>query len=269
MPYMINFLVYATSAGLTVNISTNGSLPDTVHAIAKIPTHLLNIGFSLHGFADTHNATTGSNTFDAILRGISKSLEEGKNTIVKSVLTVRNKQEIRNLIHYLGERGIKKYFLLHEDIIGKRTPGEILSFPDFMRYYSALKSELHGEIDIGFVAASGFFQRGILAHSRCQAGAAKLAVLPDGSTFPCNLFFGFSEFNLGNILQDKIDVMLEHPVMHQFRTCSDTMCQSDHCSCFQDCSGGCPAHSYAFYRNMTTPDPRCRHDSGDLKNAMI
>ena len=52
---------------------------------------------------------------------------------------------------------------------------------------------------IGFVAASGFYKYGREACGRCDAGIEKIAVMPDGSVFPCNLFAGFKEFRLGNI----------------------------------------------------------------------
>ncbi len=257
VPYMKEFLVYATNAGLTVNISTNGGLPAMVHAIAKIPARRLNIGFSLHGLSDTHNAITKSNNFHSVLEGIRICLEERKNTVVKSVLTDTNRQEIRTLISYLAERGVKRYFLLHEDSIGKRNCTDVLSFPDFMKYFTTLKSELRHAIDIGFVAASGFYKYGMRGHSRCDAGTAKLAVLPDGSTFPCNLFSGFSEFCLGNILRDRIEDILEHPIMQPFRKSWGNTCESGNCTHWATCSGGCPAHSYAFYRNIGATDPRC------------
>jgi uncharacterized protein len=265
IPYMKHFLTYATNAGLTVNISTNGSLPGMVHALAKIPTRLLTIGFSLHGFSDTHNAITRSDNFKSVLEGIRRSLGEGKHTIIKSVLKTANRREIRGLIHYLRERGVKTYFLLHEDILGRKNQTESLSFPDFMTYFSALRSELHDVIDIGFVAASGFFKYGMLVHGRCDAGTGKLAVLPDGSTFPCNLLFGFREFCLGNILRDNIETILKHPVLQKFRTLPGNICKSSNCIYSANCSGGCPAHSYAFYRDIGIRDPRCRNDKRDPK----
>jgi radical SAM protein with 4Fe4S-binding SPASM domain len=258
VPYIKDFVRYVTGAGITVNISTNGSLPEIVHTVAKIPTSLLNIGFSLHGFSDTHNAITMSDNFNSVLEGIRKTIEEGKNPVVKSVLTRTNRGEIHALIHYLGELGVKRYFLLHEDIIGRKLHAGCLSFPDFMRYFSTLKSSLSDIPDIGFVAASGFYKCGSPAYRRCDAGTTKLAVLPDSSTFPCNLLLGFKEFCLGNILRDEFETILNHPILQRFRQFNGNVCSYIHCTRYESCGGGCPAHSYYFYRNLGTPDPRCQ-----------
>jgi len=257
VPYMKDFVKYVTGARITVNISTNGSLPEMVHILAKIPARFLNIGFSLHGFSDTHNAITMSDNFSFVLEGIRRVMEEGKTPIVKSVLTRTNKSEIHALLHYLGERGVKRYFLLHEDSIGWEYHAGCLSFPDFMSYFSALKSDVRDIPDIGFVAASGFHKCGRTAYGRCDAGCTKLAVLPDGSTFPCNLLAGFKEFRLGNILRDEFETIRNHPILQRFRQCKGNVCKAIQCTYFQSCSGGCPAHSYFFYRNLDAPDPRC------------
>jgi radical SAM protein with 4Fe4S-binding SPASM domain len=262
IPYMSDFLRYVTGAGVSVHISTNGSLPDMVHTLAMMPTRLIHIGFSLHGFSETHNAITGSNNFNLVIQGIRKTLSEGKIPIVKSVLTSANRGEISSLIHYLGELGVKRYFLLHEDIIGRRQHTTRFSFPDFMKYFSILRSQLQGTLDIGFVAASGFHKYGLHTHRRCDAGSVKLAILPDGSVFPCNLLIGFTDFHLGNIKRDGLDSILNHAVLERFRAVNSTICRYSRCMHYQTCSGGCPAHSYFFYRHMGARDPRCQYLDG-------
>lgn len=57
-----------------------------------------------------------------------------------------------------------------------------------------------GVLDIGFVAASGFYSHGPQPKGRCDAGVKKIAIMPDGSVFPCNLFAGFEEFRLSNFV---------------------------------------------------------------------
>jgi radical SAM protein with 4Fe4S-binding SPASM domain len=128
-----------------------------------------------------------------------------------------------------------------------------------MRYFSTLKSRLQEIIDIGYVAASGFFKYGSHANRKCDAGTEKLAVLPDGSTFPCNLLLGFGEFYLGNILKDSMDTILTHPVLERFKTSNGNACGFSDCAHYATCSGGCPAHGYSFYRDITALDPRCHH----------
>lgn len=261
LPWLEHFLRYCCSAGMTVNISTNGTRSEAISAIAAIPCESLNIGFSLHGFSNSHRALTGSTFFDSVIEGIASVLRGGKSPIVKSVLTSANREDISRLVTYIAERGVKRYYLLHEDTIGREHPEDALSFPQFWRVYEQLRAESKDFLEIGYVAASGFVQSGESEKKRCKAGSEKLAVLPDGSVFPCNLLIRFEEFCLGNILQSSIDDILRHPVLEHFKRFSGKPCRFSACRHFDTCTGGCPAHSYYYYRNITRPDPRCRSEN--------
>lgn len=257
LPWLEHFLRYCCGAGMTVNISTNGTRSEAISAIAAVPCESLNIGFSLHGFSNSHRALTGSTFFDSVTEGIASVLREGKSPIVKSVLTSANREDISRLVTYLAERGVKRYYLLHEDTIGRENLEDAISFPQFWRVYEQLRAETKDFLEVGFVAASGFFLSGDSEKKRCKAGTEKLAVLPDGSVFPCNLLIRFEEFRIGNILQESIDDLLRHPVLEQFKRFSGNPCRFSSCLHFDTCNGGCPAHSYYYFRDMTRPDPRC------------
>lgn len=182
--------------------------------------------------------------------------------IVKSVLRQENKNEIYDLILYLKELGVKRYYILHEDIIGRKQSSDCFSFPGFWEFYLKLKKDLEGILDIGFVAASGFYTYGIHAHGRCDAGITKVAIMPDGSAFPCNLLFGFNEFLLGNLLKDGIEKILGNPILDKFIKYSRNKCGMVTCTHFHSCKGGCPAHNYFFYGTLDDADPRCSNHNG-------
>jgi radical SAM protein with 4Fe4S-binding SPASM domain len=258
VPWMIDFVKHAASSEIFLNISTNGSLPDVVNKFAETPTNFMNVGFSIHGFSETHNAITIADNFSKAVTGIKRLIEGGKNPIVKSVLIEENKHEIYDLILYLRELGVKRYYLLHEDIIGRRQYSDFFSFPDFWDFYEKLKTDLEGILDIGFVAASGFYKYGLKEQLRCDAGIKKIAILPDGSVFPCNLLAGFKEFRLGNIFIDGIEKILRNPILESFRKDdSNNRCIRNNCGHYLTCRGGCPAHSYYFYGTFDMADPRC------------
>lgn len=265
VPWMKDFIMYVTDSDITLNISTNGSLPDVVKDFTEIRTDLMNIGFSVHGFSKTHNYLTMADNFSKAVTGIRRTIEAGKNPIVKSTLMQENKNEIYELVLYLKEMGVKRYYLLHEDIIGRKQHTDCFSFPEFWEYYCKLRSDLEGILDIGFVAASGFFKYGIQTPGRCDAGLTKIALLPDGSAFPCNLFFGFDEFHLGNILIDGIEKIWSNPILERFRKYDVNRCSFTGCKHFLTCTGGCPAHSYFFHHSLHTTDPRCMANSFSVK----
>ncbi len=256
--WMKDFVVYATERGISLNISTNGSLPEVVSQFAEVRTNSMNFGFSFEGFSETHNALTESKNFSKAVTGLKMMIAAEKNPIVKSTLMKENVNEIYDLISYFAGLGVKRYYLLHEDIIGRQKNLTGFSFPEFWKFYSKIKTEMAEMLDIGFVAASGFYSHGSQSKDRCDAGVKKIAIMPDGSVFPCNLFVGFEEFRLGNILEDGIEKIWRSPVIDTLRKYGgNNRCKRDNCSHYLTCRGGCPAHSYYFYGTFDMADPRC------------
>jgi radical SAM protein with 4Fe4S-binding SPASM domain len=96
-----------------------------------------------------------------------------------------------------------------------------------------------------------------LSQTRCPAGTTKLGVMPDGSVYPCNLFFGKKEFFLGNILTDPFESIWSHEVLAFFRSVTENPCLVRHCTVRSECHGGCPAHSLFITGDLAAPDPRC------------
>jgi len=258
VPWIIDFVKHAASSGMSLNISTNGSLPDVVNRLAEINTNSMNVGFSIQGFPETHNTLTMSNNFSKAITGLKRMIAAGKNPIVKSTLMQTNINEIYALVSYLAGLGIKRYYLLYEDIIGRQKPLTCFSFSEFWKFYSKIKVDMARVLDINFVAASGFYTHEPQSHERCDAGIKKIAVLPDGSAFPCNLFAGFEEFCLGNIFEDGMEKILRSPILMSFRKYdSNNRCKKNNCYHYFTCRGGCPAHSYYFYGTFDMTDPRC------------
>ena len=138
----------------------------------------------------------------------------------------------------------------------------------FYRFYDELM-----ELKRRFKGVEGVFCTGFICHDddpsilksvRCPAGTAKLSVLPDGSVYPCYLFFHYKEFELGNILKDDFRKIWENPILTYFRTFSGNSCPESTCTLFTSCHGGCPAVSYIFKKNLALTDPRCIEASFQL-----
>jgi radical SAM protein with 4Fe4S-binding SPASM domain len=114
---------------------------------------------------------------------------------------------------------------------------------------------------VSVVFCSGFLpdleQYPQLLKARCPAGTTKLGIMPDGSVYPCNLFFGKEEYRLGNILSDPFDAIWRHSALAFFRTFSGNRCPRTSCALHARCHGGCPAHSYARFGKHSAPEPRC------------
>lgn len=266
LPWIRDFAKCMTDSGITVNMSTNGSLPDVLDRFIDLEGGLFNLGFSIHGFSKTHDTLTKSDNFSHAVRGLRKMIDAERDPVVKSVLLRENKNEIFELVPYLAELGVKRYSLLYEDTIGRRLYRPCFSFPEFYDIYSQVKMNSKCLLDVNLVAASGFYKYGGQA-GRCDAGTEKIAILPDGSAFPCNLFAGFKEFRLGSIFSDGIEKILRNPLLESFRNYDGrNQCGVTDCRNYSACTGGCPAHSYFFYHTLHTGDPRCRQIINEIAN---
>ncbi len=257
--WLNEFLLYTINKRITINISTNGSLTESIEQLKDIPADFLNIGFSIHGFSETHNTLTKSDNFALTTSGIKRLIEAGKIPHVKSTLTSENIDDIFTLADYLIELGVQRYYLMFEDTIGMSNNSNCTTFTDSFKFYQNLKNSVQGQLNIGAVFASGFISELSGSHMRCKAGTDKLAILPDGSVFPCNLFAGFQEFYLGNIFTDKYDKILKNPVLEYFRNYKGNSCININCEHFFSCRGGCPAHIYYYSSSFEGGDPRCKN----------
>jgi len=260
IPWIFDFIQCASDRNITINISTNGGLTGATARLSEILPATVNVGVSILGFAETHNFLTRSDNFSKSVSGIKRMIAAGKPPIVKSVLIKGNEHEMSRLVSFFAEIGVQKYFLLHEDIIGRPADTVCSSFPEFLASYTKLHKGFSGQLDIGFVAASGFYKYGVGKQGRCDAGTTKLAIMPDGSVFPCNLLIGFREFLLGNVFQDDMKMIWNNPILQYFRNFNQkNPCNIINCSYHKTCTGGCPAHSYSFFHALDAIDPRCRN----------
>jgi len=151
-----------------------------------------------------------------------------------------------------------EYFLIFRDPLSPDDLPECLSYPAYAARLAALRRE---HPHAAGVACDGFVPRdgaeGVLREVRCPAGTSKLSVLPDGSTFPCYLFFSRPEFRLGNLLTDPFERIWEHPRLDFFRTFAGNACPRGECAHHAGCHGGCPAVSLLVAGDLSAPDPRC------------
>jgi radical SAM protein with 4Fe4S-binding SPASM domain len=178
--------------------------------------------------------------------------------MVKSICT-RSKKIPGAGKDFLSFPGID-YYLLFMDTVDKDDLGISLPFHEFLRELNALKAvheNVRGVFCSGFIPDLENYP--VLAHARCPAGVTKLSIMPDGSAYPCYLFFRNEEFRLGNLLSDDFDAIWGSPSLDFFRRFGGNTCTNTGCGIFPYCHGGCPAVSLLLSGDMRAPDPRCAH----------
>ena len=224
------------------NLSTNGTGIEILRFLSKkFDKEFLRIGVSLHETrlsADLHD-------YIVTHRPVLKSVMGGKIALAKACEA------------YADLPGIE-YFLLFRDAVGRGDLDECMPFQSYLKELTRLK-QAHPGLDGVF--CTGFIEKATRSRSspspRCPAGTRKLSMLPDGSAYPCYLFFRYPEFELGNVLKDGFRKVWKNPMLDFFRAPSPNRCPDTGCRLFPSCHGGCPAHAYAFYHDLTSPDPRC------------
>jgi len=237
-PHIVTFVQEAVQRGLTVNISSNGTNTGVLE-------HLLGIGGSI---------SIGISINDREVLERLAGFVQKNEVVVKSVF---HPSMDGAFIHDILALGPKKFYLIYRDALDRKDLHASVPFHQFVSIIEQRFSSSH----IGTVFCSGFIPDSVhypeLAQVRCPAGSTKLGILPDGSVYPCNLFFGKKEFLLGNVLIDPFESIWNHPALAYFRGNAENSCSETTCELHTRCHGGCPAHGFAHTGAVSAPDPRC------------
>jgi len=237
-PHIVGFVRKAVQGGLNVNVSSNGT------NIAVLE-DLLDAG---------NNVTIGISINDREAMDRSAGFIQKNKVVVKSIFhPAMDEAFIRNILSLRP----KQFYVIYRDAL---DPNDLHACVPFHQFVSIATERFH-PLQADTVFCSGFLPDSVtypeLAQVRCPAGTTKLGIMPDGSVYPCNLFFGKKEFLLGNILTDPIESIWHHPALVFFRAAVQNSCPETTCELHARCHGGCPAHSFAHTGRLNAPDPRC------------
>jgi radical SAM protein with 4Fe4S-binding SPASM domain len=236
-PDIIRFIAEAAEKGFHINLSSNGTDSGLLEESIKAG-DAVSVGVSI-------------NDREALKR--LKGFIAAHHPIVKSVFS---RSVDLTLADEILAHQPKKFFSIYRDATSHADLDETIPFPQYMHI---MASRFHPQ-QVGMVYCSGFIPDSAypeLATVRCPAGTTKLGVMPDGSVYPCNLFFGNADFLLGNILTDPFEAVWNHPRLAFFRAFIGNTCPQRSCEHHAACHGGCPAQALLLSGDLAAPDPRC------------
>lgn len=246
LPQLIN---YAESKGMVTGLNTNGRrlsfLPYTRTLKAAGLNHVQVTLASHHQWL--HDEMMGARSFQQTLRGINNAQEVGIHTITNTTLTRRNCGEVRELIHFLHDIGIRTFAMNGMIFSGggsdynKAIPSEdlepiLIQVRDearrldmrFLWYTPTEYCQLSPvEIEIGA--------------KRCNAGEYSICIEPNGDVLPCQSYYKAA----GNMLNDEWQVIWDSALFRSFRERVDDPHQGGlpekcwDCIDLPLCGGGC------------------------------
>lgn len=259
LPWIADFIEDSVSKNIKVNISTNGSKPSASKKLKRIGSDKIQIGVSLEGSTEEkHNKLTHSSHFLDAVSTIKELLTSNLNPAVKTVVTRSSMDDVQDIITLIRNIGVTRYYLLHMDFLGKSDAlrKETLSYPAFMAFFQKTRVS-NSDMDIGCVHASCFRSDVLPSNTRCAGGVRKLAILPDGSAYPCNLLISFDALQIGNIFTEDFSSLWSNSKLAFFRNFKTNRCGIESCTNRPLCTGGCPAHGLYHYNNPDHTDIRC------------
>ena len=237
-PDITSIVREAVSRGFFVNVSSNGREIQILEEIAIIDDKVT-VGISINDLETLDRCASLIRKHKLVVKSIfSREMDEG---LVKGIIELKP----------------TKFYLIYRDAADRHNVKATIPFYQFVH----IVQQRYSVKGVGSVFCSGFLpdtgSSFELDQVRCPAGTTKLGVMPDGSVYPCNLFFGRREFLLGNILVEQFEFIWNHKSLSFFRSFSGNRCAQKSCTLHEQCHGGCPAQSLLVYDNLAAPDPRC------------
>jgi radical SAM protein with 4Fe4S-binding SPASM domain len=247
-PDIVRFVAEANDRGLSVNLSSNGTDSKLLEEIMKISKKVA-VGVSINDRETLHELKDFVEKHHPAVKTVFR--RSGNEALIADILALKP----------------GRFYLIYRDAISRSELDATVPFPKYMDV-AASRFRSQGA---GMVYCSGFIPDAAypeLSNVRCPAGTTKLGVMPDGSVYPCNLFFGKAGFLLGNILNDPFEAIWNHQVLAFFRTYAKNACPQSSCPLHAKCHGGCPAQALLLSGDLAAPDPRCIATTAAGKNLV-
>lgn len=201
----------------------------------------------------------GTGCYDDIMPKIKEMAQSRNqdNYYVRGTFTRENLDFSKDVLH-LADEGFKQISV--EPVVAAKDMGYDLreeDLPVLFEEYEKLAFELvkrkkegkgfnffHFMIDLSQGPCIAKRLRG------CGSGHEYVAITPEGDIYPCHQFVGNSEFNMGNVMEDKLNT----DIQEHFKG-SNVYTKEECRKCWAKfyCSGGCAANSYQFYKDINIP----------------
>lgn len=265
-PDIYKTIAYAKEKGLTIEMTSNGSLLNKENRLKLKNSGLKFLQVSLDGITDK---TYGQIRAGGYLPLVKKNIEAAAKDFVLSICTVANKlnvNEIPKIIDYSKRIGAKHYRVLPLMAVGRGKEIEHLqlSTPEWQKLNRYILNRKKKEKHINIQLNENLVlpkQKNITwmpsGHFGCSAGRTTCSIDAKGNVYPCS-FMEHPLLNCGNILKQPLgQIWRNSKILQQLRTLDHLTGACNKCQHLQNCRGGCRAAAYLRRYKIDDSDYLC------------
>ncbi len=218
----------AYSFGLEPSVSTT-LYPLNPKKLEKlVDSGLKNIQVSMQGIEHIHNDIVGrQSSYSRVVNNLKQLLKTDIRVDIASVGLKENLPYIPDFIREIGRLGIKYFRLLRfVPSHGKDQLDHIPSRQSVEKYMMEIRKASE-ESSVSFLLSfcpglssnfpSYLFESVHPSTQTCPAGKTEFTITPNGDTYPCVSLKGSLEFRTGNILENTVSEIWNHPAMKMMR----------------------------------------------------
>lgn len=263
VPYLFEYVKYASRKGLHVSMNSNGYLIDEEIAKQIKLAGFKSVGISIDSpIEEVHDRLRNKKgSYKRALNALRVLAEVGVKTTVSMVVTKLNYENFEEIVPILEEYSVKQLFLHNYKCTGfgyknmKELDLAPMEWKNFYRRALQLKNSIKNIIisfdDPILHLLPEYNERPLVKGSTC--GKLSLNIHANGDISPC----GFMPITIGNILRDDIkELWKSSPILNTLRNPQPQgKCSS--CSIYENCLGGCKARTYMLTGDFHNPDPHC------------
>jgi len=261
-------------------MQTNGTLL-TDELLDILSEHQVSIGVSLDGPADYHNRIrpmcNGQPSYEEIVRNLQKAKTKNIDVGILMSITNENSKYIEEVFNYCRENkftfGLNPITSdLHSDHPSLEVSPETylnacLQIFDLWFYQDEFSIQVNPPFGV---------VRQILSQSRLSdCGMSEncqmhfISIGPEGDIYPCNRFYGLTNYRLGNILTQSLNEVFNSPIHQSFLgRAASKIEQCQNCPIIEYCNGGCVHHAIVHYGSLNAPDHLCVVYRGLVEHAL-
>lgn len=218
---------YCFHLGLYPCVSTSAFPLDESAMEQLIDAGLNSIQISIHGPKDIHEAVVGKKGSYAIaMSNLEKAVQGGVRVEIACVGLKENLEYIPTLLREAAQIGVQFFRVLRyvsgyrKEMLEHIPPKRLVEkcIPEIERVAMECGIEIALGICPGLEGVATSIVKGIHPVAfTCPAGKTSFAIMPNGDVYPCIFFKHRSEMCCGNLLENSVNDVWNHPRMVKFR----------------------------------------------------